>query len=323
LFTIQDVAIKLKLTASSQANDYFCYGDSKGAKEKMMFNYPQYFKEWDVPQAGISAISMYIHPNLIKKHSLFHEKGNVNEAINFRKIKIKKRFSEDTVWTNYVIDIQTEALNPNANILSQVFGYITLAFQSKILSFRNYPDESLVMDFLKQSFHTLFIIDFIDFYFDIREDDAILLGKKNHSFPDAQYCDGFHIKTYDRINQLKNRRNIDSQLVSQMQFPRRIEFHLSRRTCEHLHYVNLDGDFNTVFFNYLHSLSQKWYEYKGSLIDIPNIQESDYYYLKQIDSLAFSPTLSHSRALEKTPRKPMPNNKARAGENKADFNWCP
>jgi hypothetical protein len=293
------------------------------AKEKIMFNYPQYFKEWDVPQAGISAISMYIHPNLINKHSLFHEKGNVNEAINFRKVKIKKRFSEDTVWTNYVIDIQTEALNPNANILGQVFGYITLAFQSKILSFRNYPDESLVMDFLKQSFQTLFVIDFIDFYFDIREDDAILLGKKNQSFPDAQYYDGFHIKTYDRINQLKNRRNIDSQLVNQMQFPRRIEFHLSRRICEHLHYANLDGDFNTVFYNYLRSLSQKWYEYKGSLIDIPNIQESDYHYLKQIDSVAFSPIMSHDNALEKTPRKPMPNKKARAGENKADYNCCP
>jgi len=281
-----------------------------------MIEFPIYFNEFEVPEAGIDTISIYIHPNLINKPSSFHEKGNANEAVSLRKISRKKRFSEETLCTNYIIDIQTEAIDPNANILDQVFGYIILLFKSKILSFCNYPDEVLIACLLEQNLHPLFILDFIDFYFDIKEEGAILLDKKDRRFPYGQCCDGCHIKTYNRIDRLKNRDNFNSQLLEQMQFPRRIEFNLTRNTCGFLHFANLDGDFNTVFYNYLNSLGNEWKKSQSSVIDIPNLKESEYHCLKQIDSVAFSPANQQIKYLENIPRERMPNKKAR--ENEAD-----
>lgn len=286
-----------------------------------MISHPLYFNEWDVPPAGIDTISLWIHPYLINKHSAFHGRGNANEAVNLRKKSITNRFIKKTIWTEYIIDIQAEAINPNANIFYQVLEYIIMLFKSGILAIQQAPCESLLRSFLIQNFNRLFALDFIDFYFDVKEEDAVLSAVKGQRYPNARCCKGFRIKTYDRIGRLKQKHTIKHQLIDQMKFPRRIEFHLTRRTCGYLNCINLDGDFNAVFFRFLNFLARKWLKYKRHIIDIPNLNASEYHYLKQINSVAFSLTIPHTKSLAKTPRKPIPNKKAK--DNETDCNWLP
>jgi hypothetical protein len=108
-----------------------------------MFDYPRYFNEWNVPPSGIDTISIWIHPGLVKKHSLFHEYGNNNESINLRIKRYIDPRTNKILQINYSIDIQAEAINYNDNILGQIFQYILNLFKSEILGFSNNPDESL------------------------------------------------------------------------------------------------------------------------------------------------------------------------------------
>jgi len=290
-----------------------------------MFDYPRYFNEWDVPPAGIDTISIWIHPYLINydkdAHKAFHKEGNVREAINLRLNQETDYITKRVIRTNYHMDIQAEAINPNDNIFNQILGYLIELFHSEILTARDIPDETLFMPFLMHNFNALFSLNYIDFYFDIREEDAILPGWVNPKYPNTQYSTDYSLKTYNRIVQLKQKNAIKHELIEQITHPRRIEFHLTRETCRYLHCNNLNGDFNAVFLKHIPFFARKWLRYKRQIIDIPNIKKSDYHYLKQIDSVANQSTIPHTKSLEKTPRKPVPFKKAK--KNEVDYDWFP
>ena len=290
-----------------------------------MFDYPRYFNEWDVPPAGIDTISIWIHPYLINynkdAHKAFHKEGNVHEAINLRLNQEIDYKTKRVIRTNYHIDIQAEAINPNNDILYQILGYIISLFHSEILIIRDIPDEALFMPFLMHNFNSLFALNYIDFYFDIKEEDIKLLGVINPNYPNTQYSMDGSLKTYNRIKRLKQKKTIKNELIEKIINPRRIEFHLNRETCRYLNCNNLNGDFNRVFLNYIYFLARKWLKYKRQIIDIPNITKSDYHYLKQIDSVAHQLTIPYTKSLEKTPRKPVPFKKAKKKE--VDYDWFP
>jgi len=279
-----------------------------------MSTYPIYFNECNVPQAGIDTISILINPDIVKKHSLFHEFGNNNSPINLRIKKYIDPITKRTIQTNYFIDIQAEMINYNFNIRSQIVHYILYLFKSEILSINNH-DESFVIDFVNNNFNLLFALDFIDFYFDIKEEDAVILGEISQQHPNTQYCKDGRIKTYNRQLRLKQKNNLPHDLINQIPLPRRIEFHLKRRTCPYLDINNLNGDFNVVFRRYLFFLARKWRKYKRYIIDIPNLKESNYYYLKLIENVAFSSTIPHTKSL----LKPEPFKKVK--KDKANQCW--
>jgi len=265
-----------------------------------MSDYPRYFNEWNVPPAGIDTISIWICPDLIKNHSFFHENGNNNESINLRIKRYIDQKTKKILQTNYFMDIQAEAINYNWNIRGQIFHYIHCLFKSSILGFNNNFDEAFVIDFVNNNFNSLFTLDFLDFYFDIREEDAVILGEINQQYPNTQYCKDGRIKTYNRQKRLKQKNNLPHELINQIPLPRRIEFHLKKRTCPYLSIDNLDGNFNTVFRRYLFFLARKWRKYKRYIIDIPNLKQSNYYYLKVIENVAFSSTIPHTKSLIKS-----------------------
>lgn len=291
-------------------------------KERVMFDYPTYYDEWNGPEAGIDTISIWIHPYLINKHSDFHKQGNGNKAINLRKKIERNPITKKIYRTDYIMEVQAEAINQDFNILHQIFCLIIKLFQSGILTLRNMPDENMLYNFLSCNFNTLFSLDYMDFFFDIKEDNAKLLGQINPRYPNTQYSSDNSMKTYNRIPKLKQKNTIQHTKIDGMAYPRRIEFHLTRSTCRYLSITNLDGNFDIVFQKYLHFFSRKWLKYKRQLIDIPNDKISDYYYLSQIDNLAFSShTIPHNKALDKSPLKPIPYKKAK--KNEADSNWLP
>jgi hypothetical protein len=284
-----------------------------------MNNYTWYFDEWSVPPAGIDTISIWIHPYLVNKPLTFHKKGNANKAVNLRIKQEKDHLTKRPVRTNHIMDIQAEAINPNDNILNQVYAYIVTLFQEKILTIRNFVDEYLMTNFINTNFNQLFAVNFIDFYFDINEDDAVLLGKKDSRFPNTQYSSDNSVKTYDRAVRLKQKNTIPHQYIDEIENKRRIEFHLNRETCRYLNCCNLDGTFDMVFLRYLPFLARKWLKYRRDIISIPNLDESSYYYLKQINTLANKRTIPHNKPLMKTPLKPIPFKKAK--KNETDHDW--
>jgi hypothetical protein len=286
-----------------------------------MFNYPTYYNEWNGPQAGIDTISIYIYPYLINKHSYFHEQGNANEAINLRRKTERDYLTKKIYRTDYLMDIQAEAINPNLNIFHQILELIVKLFQADILSFSTKPHEELIYYFLVYNFDRLFAIDYVDFYFDIKEEEAILLGNIDNRYPNTQYSSDNCIKTYNRISRLKCKNTISHKKIENIVYPRRIEFHLTRKTCRYLNCMNLNGTYDMVFQYYLHFFVRKWRKYRHQLISIPNIKESDYHYLKQIDILAFAMTIPHNMALAKSPLKPVPYKKAK--KNEIGNNWLP
>jgi len=264
-----------------------------------MSDYPRYFNEWNVPPAGIDTISILIRPDLVKKHSFFHENGNNNASINLRIKRYIDQITKKNLQTNYFMDIQAEAINFNWNIRGQIIHYILCLFKSAILGLNNDSDEQFIKDFVNNNFNSFFNLDFIDFYFDIREEDAVILGEINQQYPNTQYCKDGRIKTYNRQKRLKQKNNLPHELINQILLPRRIEFHLKKRTCPYLHIDNLDGNFNTVFNKHLFFLARKWRKYKRYIINIPNLMRSPYYYLKAIEKVAFSNTIPHTKSLIK------------------------
>ena len=106
-----------------------------------------------------------------------------------------------------------------------------------------------------------------------------------------------------------------------MTYTRRIEFHLTRATCRYLSCENINGTFDEVFWKYLHFFARRWLKYRRQIINIPSLNESDYHYLKEINTLAFSHTIPHNKALTKTPPKPIPFKHAKKHE--VDYDWFP
>jgi hypothetical protein len=284
-----------------------------------MFAYPRYFHEWNLPIAGIDTLSIWIHPNLVNKHKAFKIKGNTNESINLRIKKEIDHITHKTIRTNYIMDIQAESINPIGNVLYQIYEYIMQLFRTGILYIRNTNKDFDLQYFLAYNFNQLFSIDFIDFYFDIKEEDAIIKGKVNKKYPNTQYSLDNSIKTYDRKIRLKQKNNIPHCVIDKMVFSRRIEFHLSRQTCKYLSYNNINGTFDQIFLRYLHFLARKWLKHKREIIDIPDIITSEYYHLKQVESVAFANKIPHNKALEKSPLKPIPITIKR--KNDADKEW--
>jgi hypothetical protein len=286
-----------------------------------MTNNILFFSEWNVPSSGIDTISIWIHPYLIKDFSMFHEKGNINKSVNLRKKHEIAYKIQKPIRTNYFIDIQAEAINPNINILDQIFMYIFDLFNTNILFIRNISDEAKLIDFLKMSFNALFSINFIDFYFDIKNENVILLGDINPNYPNTQYSTNGCIKTYDRKIRLKHKNTISYEIIDEIINARRIEFHLTRTTCRYLNCINLHGTFDFVFHNHLNYLARQWLKYKRQIIKIKDINEIDNFYLKKIDNLALSRTIPHNKALEKSPPMPIPYKKAK--QNEVDLDWFP
>jgi len=274
-----------------------------------------YYDEWNVPSAGIDTISISINPEIIKNYSYFHELGNNNSPINLRIKRYIDQTTKKTLQTNYFMDIQAEAIHYSYNIRGQIINYILHLFKSNILGLINNFDELYIKDFVNNNFNSLFTLDFLDFYFDIREEDAVILGEINQKYPNTQYCKDGRIKTYNRQERLKQKNNLPHELINQIPLPRRIEFHLKKRTCPYLNIKNLDGNFNTVFQRHLFFLARKWRKYKRYIIDIPNLMQSPYYYLKAIEKVAFSNTIPHTKSLFKS--EPFKREK----KNKSGQDW--
>jgi hypothetical protein len=102
------------------------------------------------------------------------------------------------------------------------------------------------------------------------------------------------------IRKLRYKNTIKHGIIDRIVNARRIEFHLTRRTCRYLNCNNLYGTFDFVFHNHLNYLVRHWQKYTQQIIDIPDISETGNFYLKKIDNLTFSRTIPHNKALEKS-----------------------
>jgi hypothetical protein len=83
-------------------------------------NFPCYFQEGSTPQSGIDTITVWLYPNIINRFNQFHERGNNNQPISLRFSKEINSKTNVAYSTNYFVDIQSEAIDPDYNILDQV-----------------------------------------------------------------------------------------------------------------------------------------------------------------------------------------------------------
>jgi hypothetical protein len=288
-----------------------------------MISYNRYFDEWDMPPSGIDTISIWINPLLINRFEDFYERGNIHEAINLR------RFTETTrqgqsIRTNYLIDIQAEVINPDSDILEQVLGYLSSLVYYGTLKPMHNADMVTTTNFFRTSFSSLFSIDCLDFYFDLKAGDVNPLGVPDPKHPNTYYSKDYpsSLKTYSRVERLKHKNHISYSLIEKMEYHERIEFHLARGNCDYLDCRNLQGTYELVFLRYLPQLARKWYDHRRTVVKVPNLRGLPYaHHLRQIDEVAYQGRIPHYRDLLKTPRKPTPFKHAK--KNEVDMNWLP
>ena len=287
-----------------------------------MIQYQRYFNEWEVPSYGIDTISIWIHPNLISRFEDFHERGNIHEAINCRRNYEKNQNTGQIIRTNYIIDFQTEAINPDYDILEQIIQILSLFVYDGTLKMKKDTGMPAINIFFMEAFSSLFSIDRIDFYFDLKDNDIIPSKEPDPGHPNTYYSSDYpsSIKTYSRIEKLKSKNNISYQKIMNIEFNSRIEFHLCRSNCDFLDYRNLQGNFEIIFLRYLPLLAKKLFKHRREILEIPYLHKLPYaHHLRQIHNLTFAGHIPQYKDLLKSPTKPIPYKKYK--KNETDYNW--
>lgn len=287
-----------------------------------MLNHNRYFEEHAVPPSGIDTVSVWIHPNLINNFGDFHECGNIHSAVNCRKTDEKDYRTGKTIRQNYHLEIQSEALHPNLDILGQVLHLLVEMVNYGTLKISQNMDRQKTAFFFSNAFPSLFAIDALDFYFDFKEEDVVLLGRPNPEYPNTLYSQGYpaSLKTYSKTIRQMSKNHLPHEDIKSMEYPRRIEFHLERQNCKYLDHRNLRGNFEAVFLNYLPFLARKWFDHHREVFDVPIHKHLPYaHHFRQIVMLALSGPIPQYRYLFQSPKKPMPGKHYKQGE--ADMNW--
>jgi len=179
-------------------------------KERKM-NIPCYFKECFTPQSGIDTITVWIHPTIIDRFDQFHEYGNNNQPINLRFSKEANSKTNIVYRTNYSVDIQAEAINPNNDILDQVLSILVeLTHEGILLHPQLGQHINDLKNFFYRNFDRLFALDALDFYFDLRKEDMRLLGEENPYFPTTRYSLVYPsvLKAYSRTAKLRQKMHV-------------------------------------------------------------------------------------------------------------------
>ena len=286
-----------------------------------MILYTRYFNEWDCPPEGIDTISIWVHPNMINRFVDFHEYGNIHESINCRWSDEKIKKTGQFIRRNYFIDFQAEALNPYEDILGQIINYLTEFVHIGTLKSLKNMDKTSTAIFFMYNFSRVFAINSLDFYFDLKDEDCLLLGEVN-KFHDSRYSLDYpsSLKIYSREMRLKQKNNIPYRYIEQMEYKTRIEFHLANANCDFLDYQNLQGTFEMIFLRYLPQLARKWFTHRRNVVQIPYLHKLSYAcHLKQVNELAFAGHIPWYRNLFRTPPRPIPEKHYR--KNETDINW--
>jgi hypothetical protein len=284
-------------------------------------NYPCYFKEGFTPPAGIDTITIWLHPAIIANPQLFHKQCNNNNGINLRfKQEINHRTNE-LIRTNFIVDIQAEAIDPNNDISFQVISILESLTFNDVLHRPQGIDIFDLKSFFQNNFDRLFALDGLDFYFDLRNDDIRLLGKPNPKCPNIRYSSVYPsvLKAYHRSERLKHKRNISYEEIDNMEYPERIEFSLCRGNCEYLNIRNLAGTYDNIFLRYLPFLARKWFNNRHEVVEVNKRNLVNYaHHLNQIIAVA-GQRIPQYDDLYKTPPKPIPYKSAR--RNEVDYNF--
>ena len=280
-------------------------------------NYPYFYREGFTPQSGIDTITIWLHPKIINRPGLFHKEGNNNQAINLR---YKHEINKNTIIrTNFLVDIQAEAINPNDDILYQILLILIHLTEQDILRYPNGQVIYDLMSFYHVNFNSLFALDKLDFYFDLRHEDMRLLGKANPACPNTRYSSfrSSVLKAYLRDEKLRQKRHIAYDEIDDICYPSRIEFSLCRDNCKYMNAYNLIGPYDYVFLQHLPFLARKWHDHRYKVVELAERNIDYAHHLRQIITVA-GRQISRPE-LHETPPKPIPYKNAR--RNEADYNF--
>jgi hypothetical protein len=200
--------------------------------------------------------------------------------------------------------------------------YLTKLVEAGILKNIKNANLSATAQFFMMSFSSHFAVHRLDFYFDVKEGDITPVGYPHPSHPNTYYSGDYpsSLKTYSRVCRLLHKHNILSNLIQGMEYRNRIEFHLARSNCDYLHYQNLSGPFEAVFYRYLPLLARKWYKHRREVIEVPHFNTMPYArHLRQINDMAYAGHIPQYRDLQKTPLLPIPEKHYK--KNEADQRW--
>jgi len=277
-----------------------------------------FYNEGFTPQSGIDTIAIWIKPEIIKRHQSFHEKGNNNEYINLR---YKRETAGNLIIrTNYFLEIQAEAINPNRDIYLQILILLQQLTENEVLCIPKDQDNYRLIVFYHTNFNKLFSLDKLDFYFDLNREDINLIGKPNPNYPNTRYssCNPSILKAYFRDDRLREKRHISYNDIDNIEHPARIEFSLCRENCDYLNSQNLKGTYDSVFLRYLPFLARRWYEHCDEVVEVAFNKINYAHYLRQIIILAVQQTQKYTN-LMKSPPKPISYKGARRNEENEDI----
>jgi excisionase family DNA binding protein len=290
------------------------------AKEKQM-QYRQFYDEWNTRQSGIDTISIWIHPKIVMRPDAFHERGNIHDIVNLH-IKTEGNHGKGMfIRRNYIIDIQSEAINHDEDILEQVLLIlVNLAWDGILLGPPQF-DRYQLLSYFNANFNELFAIEGIDFYNDVFSDDMELAGN-NPKYPGSRYSHDYpsSLKAYKRDERLRHKRQIPFETIDNMRHTGRIEFMLRRRNCPCLFYRNLSGNYDTVFNRFLPILARKWQRNRHDVLTVPHCQDLEYApYLQQIIMMAQDRIPQYRDTLRKAPTKPIPFKHSKKNETDREY----
>jgi hypothetical protein len=291
--------------------------------QEQKMNMPCYFQEGFTPQSGIDTITIWVHPVIINCPDQFHEQGNNNQPINLRFKREKALKTNSPIRTNYLVDIQAEAIDPNNDIRDQVLSIlINLTHVGTLYCPQSGRHISDLKSFFYSNFDRLFALDRLDFYFDLMNDDMRLVGEANPDYPNTRYSSGNPsvLKAYFRTERLRQKQHISYEDIENMDYKARIEFSLRRANCDFLNICNLEGSYEYVFLRYLPFLARKWHDYRYQIVEVEERNLSYAHHLRKIITTAGHriPHYNNNNLLQ-TPLKPIPYKTAKMNEVDNNF----
>jgi hypothetical protein len=269
---------------------------------------PCHLKEGFTPPSGIDTITIWIRPDIITRSDMFHEYGNINQTVNLRFKKQVDPRTKAIYGTDFFIDIQAEAVDPNYDIKEQVVSILSSMAYDGIIHYPqmdNYINS--LRDFFYYNFDRFFALQNLDFYFDLRDEDMHLLGESNPAYPNTRYSLHYPpvLKAYNRREKLKQKKHIPYEEIENMDYPARIEFSLCRDNCDYLNMHNLNGSYENVFLQYLPFLARKWRDNRYEVVKVEERNITYDHHLRQVITVA-GQRIPHY-TLYSTPLKPIPN----------------
>jgi len=284
-------------------------------------NFPRYFKEGFTPQSGIDTITVWLNPAIINRFNQFHERGNNNQPINLR-LKNECDKSTNTIFrTNYLVDIQAEAINPNNDIFEQIILILVNLTYEGILHYPQLGQHiNNLFDFFYWNFNRLFALDTLDFYFDLMSGDMHLIGPPNPAYPYTRYSSKNRsvLKAYSRAAKLEQKMCIPYEDIENMDYPNRIEISLHRDNCDYLNAYNLTGPYENVFLWHLPFLARKWHDHRHKVVKVEERNISYAHHLCQVIAVARQRIPQYNDLLP-TPPKPIPYKSAKKNEVDCNF----